>query len=116
MKRYAAKLLFAWRPNPFTEKRGSTLYEERIVVFTARSGQAALGKFKRVGKSNQLVFEGGQRVEFVGIQQLMELDVRNEADEVWWEFRRIRSPKKLIPRERDLYVFTDKTPTRHKRR
>jgi hypothetical protein len=42
MRLYAAKLLFAWDPDPITNSRKTRLCEERIVTFEARSPRAAV--------------------------------------------------------------------------
>lgn len=111
MARYAVKLLFDWNPDPVTGSRVVRLSEERIVVFTARSARAALERGKRLGRQGELRYDGGLRLRFVGVLQLMELGVECADGEVWWEFRRRRRAKErvraLIPAEKTLYVFTD---------
>ena len=87
------------------------LSEERIIVFTARSGRAAVERAKRLGRQGELRYDGGLRLRFVGVLQLMELGGECEEGEVWWEFRRRRRAKEraraLVPAEKTLYVFTD---------
>ncbi|MGH8568396.1 MAG: hypothetical protein ACREXU_10360, partial [Gammaproteobacteria bacterium] len=111
MKRYAAKLLFDWNPDPVTGSRVRRLFEERIVVFSARSARTALTGAKRRGQRGQVRYESGHRLRFVGLLQLMELGLDTGDGEVWWEFRRrrvtITQAKTLLPADKDLYVFTD---------
>ncbi|SRR6266508_689924 len=111
MARYAVKLLFDWNPDPVTGSRAMRLSEERIIVFTARSGRAAVERAKRLGRQGELRYDGGLRLRFVGVLQLMELGGECEEGEVWWEFRRRRRAKEraraLVPAEKTLYVFTD---------
>jgi len=111
MARYAVKLLFDWNPDPLTGSRVMRLSEERIIVFTARSARAAVERAKRLGRQGELRYDGGLRLRFVGVLQLMELGVECAEGEVWWEFRRRRRAKEraraLIPAEKALLVFTD---------
>jgi hypothetical protein len=46
MGRYAAKLFFDWNPDPITGSRVTRLFEERIVVFDARSALGAVATAK----------------------------------------------------------------------
>ena len=111
MARYAVKLLFDWNPDPLTGSRVMRLSEERIIVFTARSARAAVERAKRLGRQGELRYDGGLRLRFVGVLQLMELGGECAEGEVWWEFRRRRRAKEraraLIPAEKALLVFTD---------
>src|SRR5688572_29581141 len=110
MPRYAAKLLFEWNPEPNGRRSGRRLCEERIVTFRAGSGRAALARAKSLGR--RAVFKSGHlQFQFVGILQLMELGVESEAHEVWWELSRKVRPMerraRLLPKEKDLWVFRD---------
>jgi hypothetical protein len=112
MKRFAAKFLFDWYPDPVTGSRFNRLFEERIVVFNAKSASTALTAAKRLGERSELRYESGQRLRFVGLMQLMELGAECAEGEVWWEFRRRRmtmgqAKARLLPANRALYVFTD---------
>jgi hypothetical protein len=112
MKRFAAKFLFDWYPDPVTGHRFKRLFEERIVVFNAKSANTALTAAKRLGQRSELRYESGHRLRFVGLMQLMELGAECEKGEVWWEFRRRRmtigrARVRLVPAKRALYVFTD---------
>ena len=111
MKRYAAKLLFDWNRDPVTGSRSTRLFEERIVVFSARSAREALAAAKRLGGQSEVRYDSGLRLRFVGLIQVMELGVECEEGEVWWEFRRrrmtIAQAKAWLPADRSLYVFTD---------
>jgi hypothetical protein len=72
MKRYAAKLLFDWNPDPVTRSRRTRLFEERIVVFNARSARGALAAAQRLGGQSELRYDSGLRLRFVGLMQVME--------------------------------------------
>jgi hypothetical protein len=113
MARYAVKLLFDWNPDPVTGSRVMRLSEERIIVFTARSARAAVERAKRLGRQGELQYDGGLRLRFVGVLQLMELGVECEEGEVWWEFRRRRRAKEraraLVPAEKTPPPATRKT-------
>jgi len=112
MKRFASKLLFDWYPDPVTGSRFKRLFEERIVVFEAKSANAAVAMAKRLGERSEVRYESGHRLRFVGLLQLMELGTECAEGEVWWEFRRRRmtlgqAKATLLPTNRALYVFTD---------
>ena len=88
------------------------MFEERIVVFNAKSANSALGAAKRLGEQSEIRYESGHRLRFVGLMQLMELGAECAKGEVWWEFRRHRmmigqAKARLLPAKRALYVFTD---------
>ena len=115
MRRFAAKLLFQFRPSRRAEGSTIALCEERIVTFSAVSPRAALGKAKQIARraSHSFPVVGGGRVQFepVGIMELMELGVETEPGEVWWDLyrRRVRGRQRsrLVPPERSLRIFTD---------
>jgi hypothetical protein len=111
MRRYATKLLFAWDPDPVTGSRRTALFEERIVVFNARSARGALATAKRLGGDGELRYDSGLRLRFVGLMQVMELGLECADGEVWWEFCRrrmtIAEAKARLPAKKSLYVFTD---------
>ena len=112
MKRFAAKLLFDWCPDPVTGSRSRRLFEERIIVFRSRSARSALATAKRRGGEGELRADSGHKLRFVGLVQLMELGVECGSDEVWWEFRRRRmtigeARARLLSSAKELYVFTD---------
>jgi len=115
MRRFAAKLLFQFRPSRRAEGSTIALCEERIVTFSAGSPRAALLKAKQIARraSHSFPVAGGGRVQFepVGIMELMELGVETEPGEVWWDLyrRRVkgRQRSRLVPPERSLRIFTD---------
>src|SRR5512139_3080735 len=89
MKRYAAKLFFQFRRSNSKREHQRRLCEERIVLFLAPNGPAALRAAKRRGKLDEHVLPGrhGQvHFEFIGVLDLLELGAESEDDEVWWEF------------------------------
>jgi hypothetical protein len=112
MPRYAAKLLFQWKPEPNGRRGKLRLCEERIVTYRAASPRTAVAKAKSIGRAGQFRYravQGHVRFQFVGILQLMELGVESEPHDVWWELsRRVRPMERrgrLLPPERDLWVF-----------
>jgi hypothetical protein len=115
MRRFAAKLLFQFRPSRRSDRSAMALCEERIVTFGAQSPRAALAKAKRIGRraSHSYPVVGGGRVHFelVGIVELMELGVETLPGEVWWDLYHRKLPRqrrgRLVPPERRLRVFTD---------
>jgi len=115
MRRFAAKLLFQFRPSRPAEGSTIALCEERIVTFSAVSSRAALVKAKQIARraSHSYPVVGGGRVKLkpVGIMELMELGVETEPGEVWWDLyrRRVRGGRRsrLVPPERSLRIFTD---------
>jgi len=115
MRRFAAKLLFQFRPSRRSERSDMALCEERIVTFDAPSSRAALAKAKQIARraSHSFPVVGGGRVNFepVGVMELMELGVETEPGEVWWDLYRRKLPRQrrssLLPPERGLRIFTD---------
>jgi hypothetical protein len=115
MRRFAAKLLFQFRPSRRSERATMNLCEERIVTFGAASSRAALAKAKQIARraSHSFPVVRGGRVHFelVGIMELMELGVETEPGEVWWELYLRKLPRQrratLVASERQLRVFTD---------
>ena len=85
--------------------------EERIFVFEATTGKAALTAAKRRGRSLSHHYKNicGEPVhyEFIGVTELLALDPSYiEPDEVWLDFSFRVTPmerrSKLIPPESDL--------------
>ncbi len=117
MNRYAAKLLFQWNAMPGGRVSSRRVSEERIVNFRAASPRAALAKAKSMGKQGSFR-SGSIRFQFVGILQLMELGIESGPGEVWWELsyrsRPLERRGKILPREKDLWVFAK--PSRSDRR
>ena|SRR5438093_597602 len=117
MRRFAAKLLFQFRPSRRSERSDTALCEERIVTFGAASSRAALAKAKQIARRATHSFRvvGGGRVNFepVGIMELMELGVEAEPGEVWWDlYRRKLSTQRrssLVPPERSLRILDRKS-------
>src|SRR5258705_11717619 len=114
MARFAAKLLFRFRPPNGGKKSSRFLCEERIVTFTAPSATSALTKAKRLARkgahSYRVVTGGRVHFEPVGVMELMELGVETGPGEVWWDIylrQAFGGPRKLVPGERDLRVFTE---------
>jgi len=118
MNRYAAKLLFQWNAMPGGRASSRRVCEERIVNFRAASPRSALAKAKSIGKAGN--FRSGDiRFQFVGIIQLMELGVESGPGETWWELsyrsRPLERKGKILPREKDLWVFANGSRSRRRR-
>ena len=118
MNRYAAKLLFQWNAMPGGRASSRRVCEERIVNFRAASARGALAKAKSIGRQGNFR-SGSIRFQFVGILQLMELGVESGPAEAWWELsyrsRPLERRGKILPREKDLWVFA-KPSRSHRRR
>src|SRR5438132_14318656 len=99
MRRFAAKLLFQFRPARRSGRSDMALCEERIVTFGAASSGAALAKAKQIARRASYSYRavGGGRVKFepVGIIELMELGVETGRGEVWWDLYRRRSRRSV---------------------
>ncbi len=108
MNRYAAKLLFQWNAMPGARASSRRVCEERIVNFRAASARSAVAKAKNIGKQGGFR-SGGIRFQFIGILQLMELGAEAGPGETWWELsyrsRPLERKGKVLPREKDLWVF-----------
>src|SRR5438552_9707478 len=117
MRRFAAKLLFQFRPSRRSERSDMALCEERIVTFDAPSSRAALAKAKQIARraSHSFRVVGGGRVNFepVGIMELMELGVETEPGEVWWDLYR---PKALDAAALESRSARTKPPHLHRPR
>jgi|GEM_PF-983072 len=124
MERYAAKLLFQWRPvrNGISRKR--RVCEERIVTFTAQSPKEALVKAKNYGKEEEFQEDEDSNncivcFEFVGVLELKDISLSFSEGEVWYEITEMVSPmerkSKLIPLESELDVLSINTPRGKKR-
>jgi len=114
MARFAAKLLFRFRPPNGGKRSSRFLCEERIVTLTAPNATSALKKAKRIARkgahSYRVVTGGRVHFEPVGVMELMELGVETGPGEVWWDIyvRKLSGRRsKLVPAERNLRIFTD---------
>jgi hypothetical protein len=89
---------------------GRGLFEERIVVATAKNARSALGKCRAAGRRKQYSYIAASgdtvTVEFVGITQLLRLDLLCEEDEVWYSLHNLlvssRRKKPLLRDEEQL--------------
>jgi hypothetical protein len=115
--RYAAKLLFEWKPDPIPKGSRRRFCEERVVVFRARSPESAVKKAATLGRHAETRFDSGHRIRYRGIVQCMELGPEADKDEVWWEFRRLTDVqvKHLLTERKNLWVFTDRKRARRGR-
>jgi len=105
MNRFAAKLLFQFRIAKGGKSNQRRTCEERIVLLESRSAEAAYQRAVALGKNRQFSYDAlpGTKVhvEFVGVLDLLRLDVACEPDEVWYDIVEILRPKerarRLIP-------------------
>ena len=112
-RRYSAKLLFQYRVMVGGSAITRRLCEERIITFPSGYGRAALREAKRRGRAAQHSYTNikGSPVhfEFVGVMELMCLEVACETDEVWYEMReRVRPMERrgtFIPPESRLHAI-----------
>ncbi len=113
-KKYAARMLFQFRTveNGLSNKK--RLCEERIILFEGSSAAECYRSAKKRGKREELSYvDGNVEVffEFIGIVELIELDMR-DPDEVWWHFvekiKPMENIDKLIPRKDQLSAFKKK--------
>ena len=117
--RYSAKLLFQFRIDIEDAPSKRRRCEERIVVFEAKTAQAALKKSQRRGQiaEHSYTNEEGNAVhfEFIGIMDLLLLGVECDDDEVWYDVRERMLPMerrdKLIPPESELNAIRNATKT-----
>jgi hypothetical protein len=118
MKRYAANLLFQWRVVVDGDSGKRRLCEKRIIVFKARSAQAALRLAKRKGTEGAYDSENSDgnpiHFEFVGIMELIGLDPECEEEEVWYDIEEHLLPmerkERLIPPESELRAIRNEKP------
>ena len=112
-KRYVAKLLFQFRVTVAGKHFKRRLCEERFIMFRAASAKEALAHAKRRGKEEQHSYKnsGGNpvRFEFIGVMELLDLDLASEEDEVWYEIKQMVAPSErkaeLIPARTVLHAF-----------
>src|SRR5262245_16808160 len=86
VKRYSAKLLFQFRVIIDGDSGKRRMCEERLLVLQATSARAALTKAKRKGRGSQFHYKNSDgnpvHFEFVGVMDLLCLEVSCEPDEV----------------------------------
>jgi hypothetical protein len=108
-RRYAAKLLFQYRTSQI-RKDGRDLFEERIIVVTAKHSRSALIKCRSAGMQKQYSYIAASgckvNVEFLGVIQLLRLDLLCDDDEMWYSLHSMLIPsrrrKSLVPDENNL--------------
>ena len=84
--------------------------EERIIVFSAAHGRVALREAKRRGRVAQHRYKNNNgdavHFDFVGVLELLRLDLLCEPDEVWYDItERVRPSERrtsIIPPESRL--------------
>ena len=112
-KRFGAKLLFEYRVVIGKSPGKRRVCEERIVNFACCDGNEALREALKRGRAAQHSYENseGNRVHllFVGVMELICLDLVCAADEVWYEMperlRPMERKAKLIPRKSQLHAI-----------
>ena len=109
-KRFAAALLFQYRIMIDGDSGIRRQCEKQIIQFMAANAKTALREAKTRALSKQFNYKNsdGNKVnfEFVGVRDLLCLDVVCEPDEVWYEVIEMVKPMerrdKLIPSENQL--------------
>jgi hypothetical protein len=107
---YAAKLLFQYRVMVDGSPGIRRTCEERIIMFSATGGQAALREANRRGQAAQHRYKNSDgnfvHFELVGVMELLRLDPACESDEVWYDIiERVRPMERrasIIPPESQL--------------
>jgi hypothetical protein len=113
MKRYTAKLLFQFRVAVAGSDGKRRLCEERFIMFQAPSARRALQHARRRGREGQHAYKNSANntvlFEFVGVMELLELGSECGEDEVWYEIKRLLTPRErrkvFIPPERTLHAL-----------
>src|SRR5262249_53698728 len=108
--RYAAKLLFQFRVMVDGKPNKKRTCEERVIVLSAETADAALKKAKAYGKAAKHTYKNnyGNSVHFelVGILDLLRLGAECEDDEVWYDITERLEPmerrRSIIPPEKKL--------------
>jgi len=120
--KFAAMLLFQFRTVKDGVSNFRRVCEERIVIFEAANADDALRMAKNRGVEEELSYEDrGFQVflEFVGVLDLVELDITHEPDEVWSRLYEKVMPMErrdeIIPDEDNLYVFRSERKSNRKR-
>lgn len=119
-KRYSARLLFQFR---FLDEDSTTAtirtVEERVVVIRADSAKKALAAITKKAKAEKYTARNSDNVaysfEFIGVLDLLHLDVEAQSnevwDEVWYDIRKMKNPMerrdKLLPKEQDLSAIKE---------
>ena len=130
MAKYAARMLWQYRPQEGSVSKQRRICEERVVVFDADSGHEAYEKIDAYGRASQLHStvrnEPDVKIhfEFIGVIDLILLSDWSENDEfqeVWYELydrlRPMERKDKLIPKKEELREFyVGKLPRRGKTR
>ena len=112
--RFAAKILFQFRPSSSSDASSYCTVERRIALFVADCASAAYMDAVRYGKDAQYswINDDGEEMafEFVGILDLMHLGEEADDNEVWYEIGKIKMPSmrklQLIPSKEKLSAFT----------
>ncbi len=107
---YAAKLLFQFRVMVAGSPGTRRLCEERIIRFSSSDSRTALRHANRRGHAAQHQYKNRAanlvHFDFVGVLELLRLDIACEPDEVWYELsERVRPMERrgsLIPPEHEL--------------
>lgn len=108
--RYGAKLLFQFRVTVDGSPNVRRTCEERIINFEATDARAALKEAKRRGRAAQHSYRNnyGNPVffQFLGVMELLRLDIGGDEGEVWYDIVERVQPKErlrqLIPPESQL--------------
>jgi hypothetical protein len=107
MTRYAANLLFQYGIDRRSQSRA--LCEKRIVVFNASNPKGALRRALQQGRRGQQSYRNADgervRVRFVGIIDLIDLDLVDDPSEVYFSMFCSARPERLVRATEKLSVF-----------
>jgi hypothetical protein len=109
MKRYSAKLLFQFQVTVGGSHGQRRTCEERIVLIKADSAAQALALAKQKGRDGEYSYTNSDGnpvdVQFIGVMELLRLDLVCEEDEVWYDIT-----ERLLPMERrDRFIPPEHT-------
>lgn len=122
-RRYAAKLLFQFRYSNEDSSYSMRTVEERIILIESKSAKSALSEARRLGKSEQFSNhespEASYHFEFIGIMDLLHLGIETDANQVWYDIRRMKNPMErkddILPNESELNAIREEAaPVRTK--
>jgi hypothetical protein len=111
--RYVAKLLFQFRVVVDGVSNRRRLCEIMFILIRAANAEAAYRLALKRGRTSQYSYKdvSGNPIhfEFVGVLEMLRLGVECLPDEVWYDLKRITTPKErakqLIPPKRKLNAF-----------
>lgn len=110
MRRFSASLVFVYSQATDGVMR---LMERRIVSVEAASAEEAYAAVMQLGKDGEVRKDRRTgtnfSLDFMGVQEMIELGLEASPHEVWHELSRVKWPlvsKNAVRRKDDLAVFT----------